>query len=290
MFLEPSRDNARRVRVLLRSIVPLLLGCVINVGEDDCSKCDNAPRCHSTIDAATDECRCDAGYTWANPGNDNDFECSKIPPKPGTSQCVEEHSYVLGDSCFCDDGFKWCVPDMDDLTCCVDDNQAMSVPVDTDSGTDTDATAEESGEREVELPPCTMDNVLGCTNPETSRREPTFVCMAGAWVELDEDARCQAPLLQGEEMGDFGYGCYLSATDGAVVLDCGNGPGSVCTDSDAACVDATTLHFCEFGRLTALNCFDDCTDPMRGEGSFDNGRCEAAACVCCNMGDAGCPM
>ncbi len=283
------------MRVAFPSIAALLLGCVINVGEDDCSKCDNAPRCHSSLDEATQECRCDPGYTWANPGNDNDFECRKIPPKPGTSQCIEEHSYVLGDSCFCDDGFTWCSSDLDDLTCCLDDNQAMSVPMDTDSSTDTDATGEETGEREIELPPCEADGVLGCTNPDRDRREPTFICMGGAWVGLDEDMRCQMPLAS-EEMGDFGYGCYLDQTevDGQtvleVVLDCGFGPGSVCTDSDAACVDATTLHVCAFGRLTARNCVDHCTDPMRGDGGFDSGRCEAAECVCCKAGDTGCPM
>jgi hypothetical protein len=266
-------------RFLALLLLPTL-ACVINVGEDDCSECDNAPRCHSHLEETTQECLCDPGHQWKNPGNDNDFECEKIPPKPGTSDCIEDNSYVLGDSCFCMEGFKWCSSDQEDLTCCVDEDQTMSVPV-TGSGSDTDASGE-TGEREVELPPCTIENALGCTNPEPDRREPTYQCVGGEWIPFDEDLHCQ-----NTEGGDFSTGCYLMETQ--VIVACEVGPGSACADSDRACVDATTLHVCLFGRLSARNCEEYCGGMVESTGPAMHGSCEANDCVCCTEGDEGCP-
>jgi hypothetical protein len=260
----------------------LTLGCVINVGEDNCSTCDNAPRCHSDLDEATDTCRCDPGHQWANPGNENDFECRRIPPRPGSAQCVEDNSHVQGDSCYCDNGFNWCSKDRDDLTCCVDEEQTPEVG--TDSDTDTDGTAgDESGGRIVELPECTaeLEGQFGCTNPDPEMPQPTLQCVAGAWIELAEDEYCQQT-----EAGDFAYGCYLQ--DGVAQVLCGVGPGGTCSADEHSCIDATTLHVCMFGRLTARNCEAFCTDPERTN-VFDHGSCAMNDCACCNEGDADCP-
>jgi hypothetical protein len=267
----------RRIALVLAASA---LGCVINVGEDDCSECDNAPRCHSHLDEATQQCFCDPGHTWTNPGNDHDFECQKIPPKPGTSQCVEENSYVLEDSCFCEPGFKWCSGDLQDLTCCVDEEQAP-VASESGGGTDTDATAGETGDREVPLPACDVEGKLGCTNPSFDSPGPAYQCIGGAWVDYDEDAHCQSDPANPM---DFGYGCYLDA--GVTTIKCANGPGSACTETDRICIDGTTLHFCQHARLTARDCNVYCT--MESMPVFEQGRCENTDCVCCSGAD--CPM
>ena len=250
---------------LLALVASAALACVINVGEDNCSACDNAPRCHSHLDA-DGGCSCDPGHQWKNPGNDNDFECEKIPPKPGTAQCVEDNSYMMGDSCFCRAGYIWCSTDPMDLTCCVDENQASAGGTDTDGDTD-DTDTDDSDGRVLELPDCTpeLEGQLGCTSADPDAPETTMQCVGGQWVEFGQDMQCQ---MQGD---DFAYGCVLM--DQAVEVLCGKGPGSQCTDEDLACIDDVTLHICLFGRLSARNCMMWCEGP-------EGGSCVANDCEC----------
>lgn len=293
------------------------LGCVINVGPLDCSECGNTG-CHSQV--VNGECKCDLGYQFAN-DDPNDFECDRIPGKGGDASCGgEDNIHLEGDVCVCDAGYNWCVPDdLDDLSCCIDDNQAPGTDTDddptttvgTDTGSDTtdsaDTTVDDTGDppgmcEEVEAPwngvepdpgDCTEDGLVFCSNNDTEGPAGSryWECMGGEWVESPSvgDESCQFDNF------DFAYGCV---DDGeSVTFVCGDGPGTPC--NGPACNgcgdDGDQIEFCEDGKLGADSCLRICTEDGDDQGvTYDHGYCTTdggtAECACCDAGTEGCPV
>lgn len=291
------------------------LGCVISVGPLDCSECGNTG-CNSQEVAG--ECVCDPGHEFVSE-DPNDYECDRIPSKPGDESCGgNDNIHLEGDLCVCDNGFNWCNPDdLNDLSCCVDEDQAPGDGTGEDtstdptagsdtSGTSADATADETGDppgmcEEVETPwnevepdaaDCTEDGLVFCSNndvegPAGSRY---WECVGGAWVESTTagDESCQFDNF------DFAYGCI---DDGAsVAFVCGIGPGTFCNGADCnGCGDdGDQILFCEDGKLGGDSCLRICTEDGDDQGvTYDFGSCVldsgTAECACCDAGDEGCP-
>ncbi|MCA9705892.1 MAG: hypothetical protein KDK70_08605 [Myxococcales bacterium] len=289
--------------------VGLGLGCVITVGPLDCSECGNTG-CNSQ--QVGDKCLCDPGYEFAN-DDPNDFDCDRIPPKGGDANCGgESNVHLEGDVCVCDNGFNWCNPnDLDDLSCCPDDNQATSgVGTSDDTGTEegtesADTTADETGDppgmcEQVDAPwngvepdagDCTEDGLVFCSNndqegPAGSRY---WECLGGEWVESTTagNESCQ---FDGFE---FAYGCV---DDGASVnFVCGVGPGTACSGPECdACAGDDVIEFCADGKLGSDSCSRICTEDGIDGITFDTGICVSdggvADCFCCDEGDEGCPL
>jgi hypothetical protein len=91
-------------------------GCVVQL--TDCDECNEAGVCHSFV-GSDGMCYCEAGYEWANPGDSDNFDCDRIPPKPLENGCNNPNNVQVGNDCFCACGFTWCSSDSADLTCCV---------------------------------------------------------------------------------------------------------------------------------------------------------------------------
>jgi hypothetical protein len=278
----------------------LASGCVITTGSVDCEMCNDSPLCHNqiSVDPATGKegCVCDPGYTWEDPNDATNLECERVPNKPGASNCVEPNSYQQGDQCFCDDGYIWCTDAPDDLTCCIDPAQDAAGSSDTEtsgasnSGTDTDTsnsttdTDTDTSDTGMNQPPpdseCTEDGLRACSNDNADdvTGSTAWTCLSGMWEELNLDEECQF------EGSDFGYGCYDSGDPMmGVVIECGSGPGTPCTDADQACQDADLLQVCLWGKLTDVSCNEACTDPSQ-EITWELGECITgeARCECCD--------
>jgi hypothetical protein len=107
------------------------------------------------------QCLCEAGYTWRDRFNPNDFECVEVEPR--TVPCMQgcDPSALAGAcegtaiSCDCPIGKRWCA-DLDPMrdeddpirTDCCDDSAQPPVPThDTDgsSGSTTDVTTSSEG-------------------------------------------------------------------------------------------------------------------------------------------------
>ncbi len=289
------------------------LGCVIAVGQQDCSECGNTG-CNSQV--VNDECVCDPGYEFADPDDPNDFDCDRIPGKAGDASCGgNANIHLEGEVCVCDNGYNWCNPsDLDDLTCCEDDDQAPGdgtdgvTTEDPTVGTDDTAdggTLDETGDppgtcEETETPwnnvepddaDCTEDGLVFCSNnaeegPAGSRY---WECVGGSWVESTTagNESCQFDNF------DFSYGCV---DDGAsVTFVCGVGPGTPCSGAECnGCgTDGDEIQFCEDGRLGADSCLRICTEDGDEQGvTYDFGSCVlvdgGAECACCDEGDEGC--
>jgi hypothetical protein len=114
-------------------------GCVVQL--TDCDECGEASVCHSR--RVGDECFCEAGYEWANEGEN--FDCDRIPSRPDVNACTNPFNVQVGDECRCACGYTWCSADPADLTCCVSDD-ATCEESSTDPLPATDeGTADESG-------------------------------------------------------------------------------------------------------------------------------------------------
>jgi hypothetical protein len=297
--------------VALGGLAGLGLGCIINVGPLDCSECGNTG-CNSQV--VGNECKCDQGYQFVN-DDPNDYECRRIPGKPGDASCGgEPNIHLEGQVCVCNNGYTWCLPnDPNDLSCCLDDDQA---PGDGTDGPDTDdptvgtdptadGTADETGDEpgvceQVDAPwngvapddaDCTEDGLVFCSNnaaqgPAGSRY---WECEGGSWVEAPTtgDQSCQFDGF------DFAYGCV---DDGAsVTFVCGVGPGTPCSgpECNGCGNDGDTIEFCDDGKLGADSCFRICTEDGDDQGvTYDFGSCVisggTAECACCDEGDEGC--
>ncbi|MCX4243785.1 hypothetical protein [Paraliomyxa miuraensis] len=294
------------------------LGCVISVQPLDCSECGNTG-CNSQV--VNGECRCDLGYEFAN-DDPNDYECDRIPGKGGDASCGgEDHVHLEGQVCVCDPGYNWCVPDdLNDLSCCIDDNQVPGTDTDgptTSGATETagtadatetaDTTVDETGEPpgmceqtdapwngiEPDAADCTEDGLVFCSNndvegPAGSRY---WECVGGEWVEgvTVGDESCQFDGF------DFAYGCVDDGS--SVTFVCGVGPGTPC--SGPACNgcggDGDQIEFCDDGKLGGDSCFRICSEDGDAEGiTYDFGYCTTdggvAECVCCDEGTEGCPV
>lgn len=283
------------------------LGCVITVGEVDCSECsadvDPDPLCHSEFNPSTGLCECDAGYVFENPNDPNDFECNREDSKPGTGDCGTDPNTTTdaNNNCICVSGYEWCSSDPDDLTCCpvgdTDSDPTNATTVDpsattgetdsdTDSETDTQADTGTGGTGPAELPTCddTLEGNYACTNnggPEGAEDGEAYLCQSGEWTAIDMDAECQF------DNYDFAYGCYIDDTD-MVAYFCADGPGTDCTDADDNCSSDTLLQSCLFGKLTDVDCEAFCTG-KQAKVQTDFGICDAETFTCCcyDEGDEG---
>ncbi len=296
------------------------LGCIISVGPLDCSECGNTG-CDSQL--SNGQCVCDPGHEWANPDDDADFECDRIPPKPGDETCggIEDNPvHSEGDVCVCDSGFNWCTDDPADLSCCPDNDQAPETgnpdPTGTDPGTGTgtdttegaDETVDDTGQpmmcMEVDaewngVEPDAADcdeageGFVFCSNNEAEGPAGSryWECTGGAWMEFPSagDENCALDGL------DFAYGCVDNGNE--VEFVCGSGPGTGCSgpECDGCGDDGDQILFCVDGKLGADSCNEICTVDGDDQGvTYDFGECvidgDVAQCACCDSGDEGCPV
>jgi hypothetical protein len=308
--------------VALGGLAGIGLGCVISVGPLDCSECGNTG-CNSQ--QVGEECLCDPGYQFESEG---DFDCDRIPGKGGDDSCGGDATnpiHLEGQVCVCDSGFNWCDPDdLNDLSCCEDDNQAPSDGTDGTDDTASDATAgtagtagtadtgvdttaDETGEPpgmceqtdapwngvEPNVADCTEDGLVFCSNNDTEGPAGSryWECTGGEWVESTTagDENCQFDNF------DFAFGCVDDGS--SVTFVCGLGPGTPCSgpECNGCGDDGDAIQFCEDGKLGADSCFRICTEDGDEAGvTYDYGSCVVtsgtAECACCDEGDEGCMM
>ncbi|MCR9159839.1 MAG: hypothetical protein ACE37F_05780 [Nannocystaceae bacterium] len=308
--------SSRSFRTILLALTAGALGavgCVITVGEVDCSECnadvDPDPLCHSEFNEASGQCECDDGYDWENPNATDDFECERVDSKPGTGDCGTDPNTTTnanGD-CVCVAGFDWCSSDPADLTCCGSNDTENATTVDPSETTDTDATDTDTTDTDVtdtdtsdtqadtstggdtgpaDLPTCdgTLEGQTACTNNgDVSGVEDgvAYLCEGGEWTAVDMDEIC---VFDGD---DFAYGCYFNDND-EVAYFCGSGPGTDCTDADDSCSSETLLQSCLFGKLTDVDCEQFCTG-KEAKIQTDFGTCDSESLTCCcfDEGDEG---
>jgi len=307
--------------IVAGAAVGLTLGCIISTsGGGSSSECGGTfSHSHET---ANDTCKCDAGYTWENPGDPDDFECERIKPKPN-ADCNDFPNLVSSGvgECKCTDGFNWCAPDdPNDFSCCVDDAQdAQSGTDDPTNATDvTDSvsdTVADAGTGTTDDP--TVADTSGDTTPGTSGAVPDpaqctvetsdaifcsntaeagpqgsiyYTCTDGVWTE-NATAADELCAFDGYE---FAFGCVDEGT--SVDFICGNGPGTDCDGStEATCISAEVINACLFGRLTEDNCATICNEVGDEDGvTYESGFCDAESdppeCFCCDSGEEGCPV
>lgn len=302
------------VSIAAGALFGLSLGCIITTnggGSDECGSL------LSNSHVGTDDmCYCDAGYTWENPDDNNDYDCERIEGKGGgDSQCNQPNSYQQNNTCYCDGGYIWCdLSDPNDYSCCPDDAQdslagtgdaSVSDTVadtGTDSAADTTATSsvDDTGpEPGVDPDPadCTdaSEGVRFCSHTSVMGPEGSTLwnCAGGQWVEVTQtelDAECMF------DNYDFAYGCTDDAETETVGPVCGFGPGTACEDGADACADDDLLNYCLYGKLSTASCLEVCQDPNQ-EVTYDHGYCAedpeamgAFDCFCCDEGDEGCPI
>ena len=280
----------------------LALGCVFTSGDGDLDDDGDCPGANNH--EFGDECFCDAGYEWADPGDPDNLTC--VPETAKEGECSEPNNILIGNECHCDDQFTWCSDDPNDFSCCPDDGHnggtgggtgnddvADSGSTD-DAGTDTgNESVDDTGpdpDTGVEPDPadCTEDGLSFCSNTEEQGPEGSryWVCTGGEWVEDTEagDAACQF------DQYDFAYGCV--ATESAVEFVCGEGPGTDCEGDAATCADMDIISYCFMGKLTEDSCMRICTEEGDDMGvTYDYGECSADSneCFCCDAGEEGCP-
>lgn len=288
------------------------LGCILTTGGGG-SRHDCGGTFSHSHETANDSCKCDAGYTFENPSDPEDFACERIEPKPG--ECDGANQHLEGDDCFCDDGFNWCLPNNpNDFSCCDDpaqdslsgtgtgdptDTDVTDTVADTGTGTTDDPTAADTTEgcNDSGIDPdpadCTVDaeGLFYCSNTAAAGPQggEYWVCMGGTWVDMPTagDESCQFDGF------DFSYGCVDNGT--AVEFVCGNGPGTDCDGStEAVCVDNDVINACFFGKLTEDSCATICNTLGDEDGvTYDSGFCDADSvppdCFCCDAGEEGCP-
>lgn len=309
------------LKTALGGLIGLGFGCVITNGgagtdECDCIACDSHMETTDENGDGVLNCVCDEGYQWEDPGDPNNFDCEKAPPKPGSpSDCVESYHVQVGDQCYCVSGFEWCNPsDNDDLSCCESSGGSggpgSGGPGDDDGGSGTaDPTAadETGGGGECsEDPPefvgfeplpeeCTTETEgqYFCSNTEEQgpAGSRVWTCMGGSWVETPEllEDECE---FQG---ADFVHGCVFSEADGVVTL-CGNGPGTFCDGEGCnSCADDDTLNTCAYGnKVEATSCSTFCQEEGIDGVTFETGFCDTDEqgpfCSCCDSGEEGCPI
>lgn len=301
--------------ITLGGLAGIGLGCVISVGQLDCSECGNTG-CNSQ--EVGNECVCDPGYEFADPDASDDFDCNRIPGKSGDAGCGgNDNIHLEGQVCVCNNGYNWCNDDVDDLSCCIDDDQAPDDGTDGNTSSDDDPTAgsEESADgstvddtgdppetcEETEVPwngvepdaaDCTDLGIVFCSNNEQEGPLGSryWECDGAAWVENPTygDMYCQ------DDGFEFAYGCYDNGVD--VIFPCGIGPGTPCSGPECdTCADEDRWEYCSDGRLVATSCLELCTMEGDDQGAtYDFGFCGldngVPQCICCDEGETDCPV
>ena len=233
-------------------------------------------------------------------------------------ECPDNNSSLSDGKCFCKVSYDWCRPDdPKDLTCCLDttsDSNSNS----NSNGTTTNSSNSNSGTDGTTVPTGTSDvptggttgTPTGCsvtTDPPATCDAGTFLCIAadnaecgvegskyyvcqnGVWVEntTDGDASCKS------DGYDFSYGCEDKGN--TVEFSCGVGPGTACeTGIPDVCSTDVGLDSCDLGKLSTTDCTAYCMEVGDDMGiTYDYGYCgdkRGIACICCDEGDAGCPI
>jgi hypothetical protein len=241
-------------------------------------------------------CICDAGYTWAEPEDPNDYECV---PSGGMGACTEEHNVMTDGGCICEEPYDWCEPnDPNDFSCCGSSppnpsttNPGTSTEGSTTEPVDPDTTAGEDGPTPPDPDQCNeaSEGAMFCSNTEAQGPQDSalWACTDGAWVDITDttDEQCQF------DNYDFAYGCIDDGS--AIAFLCGNGTGAPCDENDVSmCIDAVEIDTCIWGRATQDSCEAICTTIGDEMGvMYDSGFCDTEAkvaeCVCCDEGE--CP-
>ena len=228
---------------------------------------------------AINECQCNAGYDWCDPNLD--------PGPNGRHDCCVSsgqacpsgsNNVMVDDQCHCLAGFEWCSDNVNDLNCCVIEN-------DTGTGTDTGDVSEHP------MGACDPANDFAWCSHTVAQGpggSTYYLCENGTWAD-------RTNTLDGEcvfEGFDFAYGCVFDdVTNPAmpdVRIECGEGPGTACDQNtpDSCSADETEFLFCEHGRVTAQNCVPADGNPCEtanGE-QFEFGKCGeqdgTVSCLC----------
>lgn len=241
-------------------------------------------------------CYCNDGYDFCSDDLD-DLSCCPIgatTTDPGTTTDVTPTTAVPTTA----------GPTSDDSTTgpVVTDGTSTATTTETSTATteDTDTTATSEGtttggeqcQGPQEPPDGCQDGQFWCTMSELCGPEGSevFRCDNGVWLPEPNiaDDSCN---LDGY---DFAYGCI---DDGqSVAFICGDGPGTTCEATDpSSCADDVDLAQCVYGKLTHYDCLVQCTEVGDAMMTlYDHGFCGedmgVSVCLCCDMGDPGCPI
>lgn len=232
-------------------------------------------------------------------------------------ECPDKNSFLKDGKCYCDASYDWCQPDdVNDLTCCPsttsDSNSNGTTTNSSNSNSGTDGTTQNvpTGSTTSDVPTGgTTGTPVDCsvtTDPPATCDAGTFLCIAadnaecgvegskyyvcqdGVWVEntTDGDASCKS------DGYDFSYGCEDKGN--TVEFSCGVGPGTPCETGTAdVCSTDVALDSCKLGKLGTTDCTAFCMEVGIDGVTFDYGYCgdqRGIACICCDEGDAGCPI
>lgn len=274
--------------------------CVCDAGYVPCpgsaTDCCDSTECGSDMSNSTvegDECVCEPGFDWCDLDDPDNFLCCERD-----DACPDPDSFFDPDtgSCFCDPGFEWCNPDdMNDYSCCPSDGGSDSGTSGSGTGGATDGTGGDSGGDPGGPPPDPADcnesteGGLYCTNTADMGPEggDLYVCMGGTW-QIDETTPNDTCAFDGY---DFAFGCV---DDGSTILyDCGFGPGTPCSGTEASCTDSDVINECVFGKTREDSCNRICQEEGDGSGAvFDFGSCGeqdgSIECLCCDFDDPDC--
>ena len=277
MRLNDKLSNLR-LAVLLGGSIGLAAGCILDLNGAPSTECGGVLS-HSEM--VGDDCVCDAGYEWCNPGVEDDYSCCEYeePCASGENNHLDENQ-----QCECDPGFTWCSPDdLEDLNCCAIDPDSGTDGTDSASGDgdgDTSGTGDGDGDTGTDgvLPPedCTpeQEGSFWCTHtvamgPVGSQ---TFECIDGLWVENPEwpELDCTSSDF------DFGVGCVYDEELMEYQSVCEYGPGDPCDEGTYApnCGDSDLLLECFYTKVKSTSCQEFCeTIGVMGM-TFEMGICE----------------
>lgn len=275
-------------------------------GDSSSSGTTASAQCGAPGTNTDDSCACLEGYSRCDPSSEDIACCA--------GGCTDPHSQPVGDMCYCVDGWAPCVDEPE--ACCavsgtttepttteppgtttlVEGTTTLEVVTETTaatSDTSTTTTGEECpGEQ---LPPESCNpgqRSFWCTKPESCGPEGGVVyrCVGGTWV-LDAGLADENCNFDGF---DFAYGCVDDGNK--VEFVCGDGPGTACEAGEpSACIGEKGLQQCIYGKLAEFDCFVQCTEVGDDMGVlYDHGSCGEqdgeSVCLCCDEGDAGCPI
>lgn len=303
-----------RLAALAPLALLLHLGCPLNISvsgsaTDTDAASSGGTECGDPGTHTNLNCECDPGYQKCTDDPDA-IACCENPPL----ECPDPNSELIGESCFCKIGYDWCNDDPNSLTCCAEGvTTSTTAPTGTTSeGTTTTATSQGTTTTSSTTGETTGSGTTGgevcmgeqpppdacgageywCTQPDECGPEGSMLyrCVDGAWFPDNSLAKdnCQF------DGYDFAYGCVDNGQ--SIEFICGDGPGTLCDGSEpSTCVDEKTLEECTLGKLSHYDCFTICTEIGDEMGVlYDHGFCGddmgATGCLCCDMGDPGCPI
>jgi hypothetical protein len=295
----------------------LITGCKFSVGSTGTDGDSTGGTECGDIGTHTNlDCTCEPGYSKCDPGDPDAIACCME-----ALSCPDPNSELIGTQCKCKLGYEWCNPDdTEDLTCCAESTTSTSPTTTSPTGTTTSqgtttttatsegtttttaTTGESTGGDSTtggevcmgaQPPPDTCEaGNYWCTQTEACGPEGSelFRCVDGAWF-ADTSLAKDNCLFDGY---DFAYGCVDNGQ--AIEFICGDGPGTDCDGSEpSTCLDEKLLQECTLGKLSEYDCLTICTEIGDDMGTlYDHGYCGermgATGCLCCDMGDPGCPI